>query len=395
MIAEWMVRVLTTTLLVAIAARVTDEIARLLGRQRRVVWVTALAMAVLLPLAAAILPPGAARALGILHVVTGNALLSQLLHPGAPLVPTIAFGGADIPLTNTTVDRVLLSLWFASSVIALALVSFTMLRLRRAATRGAPTSVDGVDVMVVDTLGPAVVGLWRPLIVLPRWAIGASAHERALILRHEREHLAAGDALLLGGAVLPLVLMPWNLPLWWLHCRLRNAIEIDCDARVLVSGADVRAYGEVLLRTAAHATRQLFVSPALADHASHLQQRILAMTRTVSPRHHLPRILGLSAALVLTGLAACDAADKVTGTTPPTAMMELAMSGQPFVISLSGTLELTDPATGKIRHFQLDSASGGTLQIQPQVSGEDSTTMTRHLLESRLYQALRSAPGSR
>ena len=32
------------------------------------------------------------------------------------------------------------------------------------------------------------------------------------------------------------VLMPWNLPLWWQWRRLRFAIEVDCDARVLASG---------------------------------------------------------------------------------------------------------------------------------------------------------------
>jgi beta-lactamase regulating signal transducer with metallopeptidase domain len=396
MIAEWMIRLLTTTALVAVAARVADEITRLVGRQRRGVWAAALATVVLLPVAAAVLPPWAASALGVLHVITGSELLSQLLHPGVRVVPMIALGGAVNHLASTPVDRALLAVWIVSSTTTLALMAFTLIRLRRAAARGARASVDGLDVMVVDALGPAVVGLWRPTIVVPRWAIGVPAHERALILRHEREHLAAGDALLLGGAMLPLVLMPWNLPLWWLHRRLRNAIEIDCDSRVLVSGADVRAYGEVLLRTAAHAAPRPFVSPALVDHTSHLEERILAMTTTVSPKHLLLRVLGLSTAFVLAGLAACDAADKTTGVTPYAARAVLAMPGLPVTIQFaSGTLDLTDPAMGKVWHIPLGRTDA--LKDQPQVRGSsDSATMTLYIQSLGIaHFELTPAPNSR
>jgi bla regulator protein blaR1 len=60
-------------------------------------------------------------------------------------------------------------------------------------------------------------------------------------------HIAARDPWLLLLALAIVVAAPWNLPLWWELRRLRFAIEVDCDARVVSRGADVRTYGEVLL----------------------------------------------------------------------------------------------------------------------------------------------------
>jgi hypothetical protein len=43
--------------------------------------------------------------------------------------------------------------------------------------------------------------------------------------------------------------MPWNVALWWQLSRLRLAIEVDCDARVVARKAEsnVIAYGQLLL----------------------------------------------------------------------------------------------------------------------------------------------------
>ncbi len=70
---------------------------------------------------------------------------------------------------------------------------------------------------------------------------------QSLILEHERQHMLARDPLLLRAGILLVMLVPWNLPLWWQLRRLRLAIELDCDARVLGSGADAIRYAEVLL----------------------------------------------------------------------------------------------------------------------------------------------------
>src|SRR5207253_904071 len=95
--------------------------------------------------------------------------------------------------------------------------------------------------------GPAVYGFLKPIILLPEWLLQAHSKERAAALAHEQSHVQAGDpALLLLGLFL-VTLFPWNLPLWWQLRRLRFAIEVDCDARVLTRGMTPREYGSALL----------------------------------------------------------------------------------------------------------------------------------------------------
>ncbi|HWZ60534.1 MAG TPA: M56 family metallopeptidase [Gemmatimonadaceae bacterium] len=372
MIAEWMIRTLMTTALLAAAASLADAIVRLFGRQRRRVWAGVLALALVLPVAGGLAPPRVTGVFGLLHVIPLGGFASRLLHPGAPLLSAIAVRRGDARPAGMAIDQALITLWIMSSMTVLSLLAVAMVRLRGAAGRCTRVSLEGVDILVADTMGPAVVGVGRPMIVLPQWAVRLAAQDRRLILRHEREHLAAGDARLLAGAALPLVLMPWNLPLWWLHRQLRQAIEIDCDARVLASGADVRAYAEVLLRTAARGGSRSFLSPALIDHTSHLQRRILAMTTTVSQKHRLARALGLTGALVLVGLAACDAANKTAGVAAsagdaamPAEKVHMILVTGASTDSTSGDQTWTDSAGRVIGHFHhlsfaLQTAAGRT-----------------------------------
>ena len=53
------------------------------------------------------------------------------------------------------------------------------------------------------------------------------------IERHVLEASHGRDPLVLHAAALLALVTPWNLALWWLNRRLRLAVELDCDARVL------------------------------------------------------------------------------------------------------------------------------------------------------------------
>jgi beta-lactamase regulating signal transducer with metallopeptidase domain len=102
-------------------------------------------------------------------------------------------------------------------------------------------------VLLAPAIGPAVVGALRPTIVVPEWSLDLSDEQRALMLAHEREHVRARDPLVLHAAAMVALLMPWNVAAWWLNRRLRLAVELDCDARVLAGGRDARSYGALLL----------------------------------------------------------------------------------------------------------------------------------------------------
>jgi hypothetical protein len=167
-----------------------------------------------------------------------------------------------------------------------------------------------VPVLVSPETGPAVVGLVRGRIVLPAWAVAGDAQARALVLEHEREHLRAGDPRLLAAGLVCAALMPWNPAVWWQLRRLRLAVEVDCDARVLARRGDVRAYGRVLLEVGRRAARTRLPAAAFSEPASSLERRIRIMT---APRVRRPiaRAAGFGALAALLAAAACEAPQPV------------------------------------------------------------------------------------
>src|SRR6185295_7923924 len=113
--------------------------------------------------------------------------------------------------------------------------------------------------------GPAVVGALRPQIVLPMWSLHLDFEGRDLGLRHEMEHLRARDTLLLSAAYLATCAMPWNPWMWWQLERLRLAVELDCDRRVLRSGASRKRYGALLLLVGERGGQAPLASAALSE----------------------------------------------------------------------------------------------------------------------------------
>ena len=100
-----------------------------------------------------------------------------------------------------------------------------------------------------------------------------------LVVAHEQSHLEARDAHLVMIALGLLVFMPWNVPLWWQLRRLRLAIEIDCDARVLRRGYDVSRYGEVLIAVGERQSPTIGMAAAMSEPGSQLERRIRNMLR--------------------------------------------------------------------------------------------------------------------
>ncbi len=132
------------------------------------------------------------------------------------------------------------------SALALATLAMGWMQLRRRLGSAVEGEVAGVSVTVSDDVGPAVVGIVHPRIVVPRWLLQQDAETQGIVIAHEREHLRAQDIRVLGGALLVAVLLPWNLPVWWQLRRLRFAMEVDCDARVLRGGQSRSTYSAVL-----------------------------------------------------------------------------------------------------------------------------------------------------
>jgi len=175
--------------------------------------------------------------------------------------------------------------------------------LRRRRRQWRRSEIDGVSVLVSEDIGPAVVGVFRPCIVIPEWALTLDPPARALMLRHDAEHVAARDSLALAAATFCTVAVPWNAAVWAIVRRLRLAIELDCDRRVLLETTGARAYAELLLTVGSRRPASRVLGASLAERYGLLEQRIKAMTPTPS-RH--PRLL--AASLVVAAMAVTTAA---------------------------------------------------------------------------------------
>jgi bla regulator protein BlaR1 len=194
-------------------------------------------------------------------------------------------------------DAILQTAWAVMSLtmlIALAICAAYVYWRKRSWTQ---RTIAGVSVDVSLDVGPAVVGLLRPRIVVPAWLLDAPAAQQALVIAHEQAHLDARDPQLLTLTLLLLSAMPWNVSLWWQLHRLRHAIEVDCDARVLAKGHDRRQYGTTLLDIGQRQSAFIGTVAAMAESRSLLEQRIRIMVH--APKRWARRSAPLFAALAL------------------------------------------------------------------------------------------------
>jgi beta-lactamase regulating signal transducer with metallopeptidase domain len=304
MIALWMLYLLGTSVLLALSARAAEDAMRSAGGGTRWIWLAALIASAFLPIATVATGgrlTGVLLSLGAVEEVVSPGALAGMLSESTGSAPAS-------PLWRNTLaiaDGLLLAMWVLVSLIVAAAYAMTWLRLRRARQVCRPDVIDGERVLLSRAWGPAAVGVRRPVVVIPEWLLAESAEVRRLILLHEREHVRAGDHAILALAPLIAIAMPWNIVLWWQLRRLRLAVEVDCDGRVLARGVEAGRYGALLIDVAGRA-RGGMLAPAMAASRSTLERRIVAMTAS-SPRHRVLRMFVSGAAAVVCLAIACDA----------------------------------------------------------------------------------------
>ena len=295
MTVAWMIFGVGAAALFAVAAWALERALDSRGASLRTTWVVGIVGTLLLPAGLWLSPrsagAGAARNDGAL--VDPTALE---LHLTALSGPSVVSPGAESLFTW---------LWVLSSACMISLVALTEVDFARRRRRWRSEEIDGIRVLISPDVGPAVAGLLSSRVVLPEWAFRGDRRARSIMLRHEVEHIEARDPLLIAVSLGVLALAPWNLPLWWMHLRLRQAIEIDCDRRVLRRFGDAREYGMLLLNVARSAPRFWVGAAALAQTPSTLRRRVEHMTR--SPRTpSWIRTISFICVAAAAALAACE-----------------------------------------------------------------------------------------
>lgn len=319
MTVEWAVRALAAGALLGLAAFAASSVAGCLRAPRRWAWAAAMAGSLVLP-ALALAAPGALPDLRLpvnVDRVIDRGNRGSVDGSSAPgdadrdeMVGSTAIESAPRPLPRGFAIG-----WAAASLAMLGALAWSYARIRglRDGCLARRVGDDGWA-LVSEDAGPMVVGLLHPRIVLPRWVMEAPPEERALVVRHEREHVRGGDPWLLALATLAVAAMPWNPALWWQLRRLRRAVETDCDARVLAGRVDRRLYGHVLLRAAAHPSSIPALALAWGERISDLEHRIVAIA-AAPPRRPLPRAALAGTAALALAAAACGLA--APAETPP------------------------------------------------------------------------------
>lgn len=326
MTVSLMLVALWSTALLALGAWGVDRLLRAVRVPTRLVWIAAMGASVslvaLAPLRARWSASGADQPM-LLDVI-------DVLAIGAPLSDAAGAAARWLP---AGVESLALLTWALSVAAALTLLLCGHLRHRRLLRVSQAVRMAGVEVRLTDDFGPAVIGVVRPMIAVPRWLATRPAAEQALVVAHEREHIAARDPLLLVIGAAFVALMPWNPLMWWSYLRLRLATEVDCDARVLRAGAPVREYGSLLLDLTAMLPRAR-VGAAFAARPSQLEERIVAMsTRPVTTRRRRSAVVAASLLAFAVVLVACSA--EVADT--PTATPEAAKVAAPPAEVAAGT----------------------------------------------------------
>ena len=275
-------------ILLGFAADTAERALRHLGCPTRFLWLGAMLGTVALPLL--LLPAQRMGGVHFSHRFGAPSLSGSALDLGS-LLPIELMG----PHTQT-LERVAGVAWLAATaILSLGLVG-VVIRSRRDLRQWGLTVVDGVPVHLSERFGPAVIGFRRARIVIPKWVTALPTAERRLVLNHEQDHLRAGDTRTLGVGTFFLLVMPWNVGLWWQLHRFRISVEIDCDRRVLGGGLEKSVYAEFLIRLHERTAARRPSPLSLAGAGSQLGRRIDVMTRR--PTRH--RILRASLNGVLT-----------------------------------------------------------------------------------------------
>lgn len=267
MILNWMLASAIFGGIVAIAAAFAERALVASGRARRTPWAYGLGVSTVWPLAAglwALVRPMEVP-IAIIRTRIGSTAARVIADQ---LAPSQGWGPA--------VETALVALWGVATLLLLLRIAIAIRRMRDVTRAADRMTMDGTPVLVSDTAGPAVCGAISPQIVLPRWILELDAPLRGMVLRHEREHVERGDAAAVLGAALAVALVPWSPATWVMSRRLRLAIELDCDVRVLRATDDPSRYGRLLMLVAQRQTHAR-LQPMLAESSAHLERRITAM----------------------------------------------------------------------------------------------------------------------
>jgi beta-lactamase regulating signal transducer with metallopeptidase domain len=243
---------------------------------------------------------------------TGAPALSAAVRQIAEPFPAIAAATTTATSVPTSwIPMMLAALWACGLLVVAVMRLRGWLQIRSAVRQSVltnnPLSDPHVDVRATsDLLEPGVVGVWRPVLLLPAGIEQQlTAVQMQSVLAHEQCHVRRRDNLT-AFVHIAVETVFWFHPLvWWIGSRLVEERERACDEAVLILGVQPRDYAEGIVNVCKHYVESPIACVAGVT-GSNLKQRIedIMMNR-------IGRTLSLTRRVMLTAAAVCTLATPV------------------------------------------------------------------------------------
>lgn len=243
----------------------------------------------------------------ILQLQDRPTLLPIVQQVSAP----ITGGTISIEPFGEAMKYALVIVWALGSAALLGRWIVEWLRARNLVATSSPCAV-AAPVPVRSSNGlatPAVIGLYDPVILLPRYVLATSTRsEIDAIVAHELWHARRRDNLAAAVHTLTQILFWFHPFVWWIGERLTHEREYACDEGVLEEGHDPSSYAHTLLRVCKHslATRLLCAASVAGGD-------VTARVRAIVLHRIPPRAVVLRRVVLAVALALCLALPVASG----------------------------------------------------------------------------------
>jgi beta-lactamase regulating signal transducer with metallopeptidase domain len=228
------------------------------------------------------------------------------------------------------------------------------------------------------SVGPALVGVFRPQLVLPAdFDSRFNAEERALILAHEETHRLSRHNLINALAELMRCAGWFNPIVHVAATRFRADQELSCDAAVIAAHPSARrTYAEALLKAQVAGAYLPLGCMWTSSSARRLAERIARLTEQLPGRRR--RIAGMGAVLGV-GIASGYA----------------AWAQQPSrIIEVPGTASIPAVITAGAAASQIQQPGASASQIKPQAPAAPAPEFRKQASERQIQQGSTTSPSA-
>ncbi len=334
-----------STLFAAAAGGLTRLLRKNSARARYLLWLAASAK-FLVPFALLTVLGAQLPWLRPVHA-THSPSLSIAAHLAAQITP---FGGdgvkapAPVPRAGDVALIAFGVLWALGTVVVAARWFARWTQVRRALCASTQTSLRFLIPVRSSSLQlePAVVGILRPVLLLPQgMEQRLTSEELRAVLDHEACHVAWRDNMAAALHMLVEALFWFHPLIWWLGARLVEERERACDERVLAEGHTPESYAEGILKVCEHYLETRLGCIAGIGGA-HLGQRIDAILKN----RRVERLSAVRKLLITLAACATIAVPVAAGVlTSPPAQAEMPASDEPVFRNVSIQLAPSDEAS--------------------------------------------------